>query len=59
MEVEIKKEKLSTLETQDLIYRKYVEDYKLQHGKSFEELIALANEPKDVTTKSGRECAKK
>jgi hypothetical protein len=41
-----KKGKLSTLETQELIYKKYLQDRKIRHGMSFEELIEMANDPR-------------
>jgi hypothetical protein len=43
---EIKKEKLSTIEVQELLFKKYLEDYKMRHGKTFEELISMANDPR-------------
>jgi len=46
MAEETKKQKLGTLETQELIYKKYLKDSKIQHGLSFEELIKMANDPR-------------
>lgn len=46
VEIEVKKEKLNTIETQELLFKKYLEDYKMRHGKSFEELVSMANDPR-------------
>jgi hypothetical protein len=56
MEAELKKKPLSTLETQELIYKKYLRDQEIQHGKSFEELLLMANDPrKFVRTRRKKE----
>lgn len=56
VEVEVKKEKLGTIETQELLFKKYSEDYKLRHGKTFEELVLMANDPRKFvkTGKKGK-----
>lgn len=46
VEIEVKKEKLTTIETQELLFKKYLEDCNMRHGKSFEELISMANDPR-------------
>lgn len=46
MEIEIKKKKLDTVETQELIFKKYLRDYQMRHGKTFDELISMANDPR-------------
>jgi len=58
VEIEVKKEKLSTIETQELLFKKYLEDYKMRHGKSFEELVSMANDPRKFT-KKGKKSGKK
>lgn len=54
MEVEVKKEKLSTVETQELLFKEYLEDYKMRHGKSVKELLSMANDPRKFMRKSGK-----
>ena len=39
-------EKLSTLETQELIYKRCCEEFKRNRGKSREQLLKEANTPK-------------
>lgn len=54
VEIEVKKEKLSTIETQELLFKEYLEDYKMRHGKSVKELLSIANDPRKFTRKSGK-----
>jgi len=45
--IEKKKTKdLSTLDVQNLIYEGYLETFKLRRGKSFDELLKMANDPR-------------
>jgi len=43
---EKKTKELSTLEVQNLIYKRYLETFKLRQGKTFDELLKIANDPK-------------
>lgn len=43
---EKKAKELGTLDVQNLIYKKYLETFRLRHGKTFDELLKIANDPK-------------
>ena len=40
-----KKRELGTLDVQELIYKRYLETHKLRQGKTFDELLEIANDP--------------
>lgn len=42
---EKKAKELGTLDVQNLIYKEYLETYKLRQGKTFDELVRMANDP--------------
>lgn len=58
VEVEVKKKKLDTIETQELIFKKYLRDYQMRHGMTFEELVAMANDPRKFTRRVMRKKSK-
>lgn len=43
---ENKTRELGTLAVQNLIYQRYLETYKLRQGKTFDELLRMANDPR-------------
>jgi len=50
--VQEKGKKLGTLETQELMHKKYLQELKIRHGMSFEELIQMANDPRKYARRS-------
>jgi len=43
---EKKTKELGTLDVQNLIYQQYLETYNLRQGKTFDELLKMANDPR-------------
>lgn len=43
---EKKTKELGTLDVQNLIYQRYLETYNLRQGKTFDELLKMANDPR-------------
>jgi hypothetical protein len=48
-QVEEKKKELTTLEIQELIYKRHLELFKLRKGMTLDELLRRANDPRRYT----------